>query len=78
MEASMSNHLQMQALTPREHQVLQLIGNGLTSKEIAQRLNISHYTIGAHRRNICLKLGIHSSAELVSFETKNTSSVRTN
>ncbi|MBZ5555502.1 MAG: LuxR C-terminal-related transcriptional regulator [Acidobacteriia bacterium] len=63
-------------LTPREQQVFRLVGDGLTSKEIAQCLEISQYTIHAHRRNICLKLEIHSAAELVSFAAKNKVSLR--
>ncbi|MBZ5553529.1 MAG: LuxR C-terminal-related transcriptional regulator [Acidobacteriia bacterium] len=43
-------------LTARENQILRFIGEGLTSKEIAQRLSISKYTIHAHRRNICSKI----------------------
>ena len=52
------------ALTERERQVLSLIGQGLSSAEIAARLNISLLTARTHRRNITAKLGF-SRAELV-------------
>ncbi|MGB5135397.1 MAG: LuxR C-terminal-related transcriptional regulator [Prochlorococcaceae cyanobacterium] len=52
------------ALTERERQVLALIGQGLSSLEIAARLNISLLTARTHRRNITAKLGF-TGAELV-------------
>jgi DNA-binding CsgD family transcriptional regulator len=70
------DNLRTLILTPREKQVVRLVGEGLTSKEVAQRLQISHYTVHAHRRNICLKLDIHSAAELISFAAKNGASPR--
>jgi DNA-binding NarL/FixJ family response regulator len=55
--------------TARELDVLFLIGHGKTTKEIAFSLNLSVGTVRAHRRNMCRKLAIHSTAELVSFAT---------
>jgi LuxR family transcriptional regulator len=52
-------------LTPREQQILDLIGKGKTTKEIATILNLSTATIGNHRKAICRKLDTHSTAELV-------------
>jgi DNA-binding NarL/FixJ family response regulator len=52
-------------LSPREQQVFDLIGKGKTTKEIAVILNLSTATIGNHRKSICRKLNIHSTAELV-------------
>ncbi len=54
-------------LTPREKQVLKLIGEGLTHKEIASALGISVKTAVAHQTNICEKLDMHSKAELIKF-----------
>ena len=54
-------------LTPREVEVLTLIGEGLTSREIAQRLVISHKTVDRHRENIMAKLNLHSRVELVKY-----------
>ena len=52
-------------LTPRERQVLDLIGRGKTTKEIATILNLSTGTVGNHRKSICRKWDVHSTAELV-------------
>jgi DNA-binding CsgD family transcriptional regulator len=52
-------------LTRREKEVLKLIGQGKTSKQIAEALNLSVFTVSNHRRHICKKLGVHSTAQLV-------------
>lgn len=54
-------------LGSREREVLQLVAEGLTSGEIAQRLTLSARTVDTHRRNIMRKLGLHSVAELTKF-----------
>lgn len=54
----------LETLTERERQVLFLIGQGLSSAEIADRLNITTLTARTHRRNITAKLGF-TRAELV-------------
>jgi two-component system, NarL family, response regulator NreC len=51
--------------TIRELEILELLGRGKTSKEIASLLNLKLTTIASHRKNICRKLGAHSTAELV-------------
>jgi DNA-binding NarL/FixJ family response regulator len=56
-------------LTGREMEVLQLIGEGLSSEAIAQRLNISSATAQTHRKNITAKLGIRRG-ELVLFAAR--------
>ena len=55
------------ALTPREREVFQHLAEGLTTREIASRLNVSAKTIETHRRNIMDKLNIHSISELVKY-----------
>lgn len=55
------------ALTTRELEVLQLICEGLSNKEIAARLNLSANTIAVHRANIMQALGVHKAAELVMY-----------
>jgi two-component system response regulator NreC len=55
-----------ESLTDREIQVLNLIGTGRTTGEIAKELELSPKTIGAHREHIKTKLGLRSSAELAS------------
>ncbi len=54
-------------LTPREQEVLALIGKGLTNQQIADRLFISPRTVDTHRTNIMQKLDIHTAAQLVRF-----------
>jgi DNA-binding NarL/FixJ family response regulator len=53
------------ALTPRERQVLQLVAEGKSSKEIAQLLDVSVKTVDTHRGHVMDKLGIHELANLV-------------
>lgn len=57
-------------LGQREREVLYLLANGLTSSEIAARMNISHFTVDVHRRNIMSKLDMHSIAELTRYAVK--------
>ncbi len=54
-------------LTDREKQVLRLIAEGYTHKEIADLLNLSVKTVIAHQSNISEKLGIHSRAALIKY-----------
>jgi DNA-binding CsgD family transcriptional regulator len=57
---------QKPGLTVREKEVLALIGEGKTSKEIALKLGVSVETVSNHRKHICRKLDLHSTAALVS------------
>lgn len=52
-------------ITEREREVLSLVAKGLSAKEIATRLEISHRTVESHRNNLMKKLGARNSAELV-------------
>lgn len=54
-------------LTAREREVLQLLAEGKTTKEISSNLNVSERTIDAHRQNIMTKLDLHSIAELTKY-----------
>jgi DNA-binding NarL/FixJ family response regulator len=54
-------------LTPRERQILQLIAEGNTTKEVARLLNISFKTAESHRNHIMKKLDIHEVATLVRY-----------
>jgi DNA-binding NarL/FixJ family response regulator len=58
-------------LSTREREVLQLIAEGKTNKEVATRLNLSVYTVDSHRGKIMEKLNLHSAGELVRFAVKN-------
>jgi len=58
-------------LTSREREVLQLIAEGKTNKEIATALELSTYTVESHRGRIMEKLNLHSAGELVRFAFRN-------
>lgn len=58
-------------LTARELEILQLIVEGKSNKEIAQQLNLSVNTVSVHRANIMDALGIHKTAELVVYAIRN-------
>ena len=57
-------------LTQRERQVLQLIAEGKSNKEIAKLLNLSVNTVSVHRANLMQALGIHRTAELVLYAVR--------
>jgi DNA-binding NarL/FixJ family response regulator len=54
-------------LSSRELEVLQLIVDGKSTKEIAAQLGLSENTVGVHRANIMRELGIRNAAELVAY-----------
>jgi two-component system response regulator NreC len=57
-------------LSSREREVLQMIAEGKTNKDIATTLNLSVYTVDAHRGRIMEKLNLHSVGELVRFAVR--------
>lgn len=61
----------MDLLTSREREVLQLVAEGKTNKDIAGALNLSVYTVDGHRTRIMDKLSLHSVGELVRFAVRN-------
>ncbi len=58
-------------LTPREREVVQLLAEGKSSKEVASVLNLSTKTAETHRSNIMRKLGFHSIRDIVVYAIKN-------
>lgn len=60
----------MDLLSAREREVLQLIAEGRTNKEIAAQLGLSVYTVEAHRGKLMEKLNLHSGNELVRFAVR--------
>ena len=60
-------HAYHQTLTPRELEVLQMIVDGKSNKEIATALDLSANTVAVHRANMMDALGIHKAAELVVY-----------
>ncbi len=57
-------------LTPREQEVMRLLAEGLSTKEVAEKLFISPKTVENHRASIMKKLDLHSSLELFRFAAK--------
>jgi DNA-binding NarL/FixJ family response regulator len=58
-------------LSPREHQILTLLGNGRTPKEIAALLSVSPKTVSTHRSRMLQKLGLRTNADLVRYVIEN-------
>ncbi len=54
-------------MTRREHEVIELIGEGLSNKEIAQRLNIATHTVKSHVRNVMEKLALHTRLQIAAY-----------
>ena len=57
-------------LTDREKEVLQLLAEGKSNKEVASLLNLSLYTVETHRSNLMQKLNLHSTAEIVLYAVR--------
>jgi RNA polymerase sigma factor (sigma-70 family) len=57
-------------LTAREREVLQLLAEGKTNKEVASILEISLYTVESHRTNLMQKLNLHNTAEIVLYAVR--------
>lgn len=58
------------SLTPREQEIMRLLAEGLSAKEIAAKLFISPKTVENHRSNIMNKLGLHSAIELIRYAAR--------
>ena len=54
-------------MTPREKEVVQLIGDGLSNKEIAAELHIASHTVKSHVRNVMEKLALHTRLQIAAF-----------
>ena len=57
-------------MTPRELQIIELIGEGLSNKEIAQRLNIAAHTVKSHVRNVMEKLALHTRLQIAAYSRR--------
>ena len=54
-------------MTRREREVIDLIGEGLSNKEIATRLNIATHTVKSHVRNVMEKLALHTRLQIAAY-----------
>jgi DNA-binding NarL/FixJ family response regulator len=71
MRASDSREMETYGkLTPRLQEVLRLIADGLSTKEMAAQLNISGKTVGFHRSRLTKKVGIHAIALLARYAVR--------
>ncbi len=70
VKAAISGEPDVDPLTSREREILQLIAEGKTNKEISQKLGKSIKTVESHRTNIMAKLDIHETAGLVRHAVK--------
>jgi two-component system response regulator NreC len=57
-------------LSPREREILQLVAEGKSNKDVANMLNLSVYTVETHRSNILQKLNLHSVPELILYAVR--------
>ena len=57
-------------LTDREKEILQLLAEGRSNKEVASLLNVSVYTVETHRTNLMQKLNLHNTAEIVLYAVR--------
>ena len=57
-------------LTAREKEVLQLLAEGKTNKEVATILDVTLYTVESHRTNMMQKLNLHNTAEIVLYAVR--------
>ncbi len=69
-EASEMVDIGYKRLTKREQEVMRLVAEGFTTKEISERLFISAKTVDNHRANIMSKLGIHRTVELIRYAAR--------
>jgi DNA-binding NarL/FixJ family response regulator len=58
-------------LTSREREILTMVAEGKTNKEIAQALNLSVYTVESHRGSVMEKLNLHNTGDIVRFALRN-------
>ncbi len=66
-----SRVIPMVSLTPREEEILKLIAQGNTNKEIGNQLNLSYKTIESHRANLMSKINVHNVTGLIRYAMTN-------
>ncbi|TAH39065.1 MAG: response regulator transcription factor [Bacteroidetes bacterium] len=64
------DHCKAISLSNREIEIIKLIAEGLTTKDIAKKIHLSFFTVATHRKNIFKKLQIRNSPELISYALK--------
>jgi len=64
-EHQRASKFELPVLTPREKEVLQLISEGYTNPQIAERIFLSPFTVDSHRKNLLAELGVKNTASLI-------------
>jgi len=64
-EYQKSSKTDLPVLTPREQEILQLIAEGYTNPQIAEKIFLSPFTVDSHRKNLLAKLGVKNTASLI-------------
>ncbi len=67
IESKPSKLVEYVKMTKRERQVIDLVADGLTNKEIAQKLHLSTYTVKSHIHNILEKLALHTRVQIANY-----------
>ena len=70
MEKNDTSEAIIKSLSPRQVQVLQLVAQGYTSREIAEEIELSVHTVRVHRAQLMQRLNVHNVAELISLAYK--------
>lgn len=65
MRAAAATAARVRSLTPREHEVMELVLQGLPNKRIANRLGITEKTVEVHRQRVTRKMGVRGAVELL-------------
>jgi len=63
--------IKLPLLTPREKEVLELIAEGYTNPQIAEKIFLSQFTVDSHRKNLLAKLNVKNTAMLIKFAVEN-------
>jgi DNA-binding NarL/FixJ family response regulator len=67
LERSRTDAIEAVRMTQREREVIDLIGEGLSNKEIAARLDIAAHTVKSHVRNVMEKLALHTRLQIAAY-----------
>jgi DNA-binding NarL/FixJ family response regulator len=62
---------ELPVLTPREKEILELIAEGYTNPQIAEKIFLSPFTVDSHRKNLLAKLNVKNTASLIKFAVEN-------
>jgi two-component system, NarL family, response regulator NreC len=70
-QQTQTKHAESDGLSEREREVMKLIARGLRTREIAERLSVSHKTVEKHRTNLMRKLGVRTAAAVAAYAISN-------